>query len=251
LFDGGHVAAILAGAAGKADLDALEARLGEMLTAVAAATGVEGDPIATATLIRDEAAAALRQTTSVDAGAAGAPMTAGDRAALLGYLIVARLGALAPGADVAATSRAWHDELRLAATMEAGLRAAGLADDEARSATETVAALLALPRPSQMRGRGRARDLRLLDQWLAHEPVRAALGVNAWEDTEWLDRDRLAALLAWAARLDALETGTPPDTAFADRLLAAAKTADYRVDRTRAALQPNRMRRSNPVGGKP
>jgi hypothetical protein len=152
---------------------------------------------------------------------------------------------------VAATSRAWYDELRLAPTMEAGLRAAGLDDGEARSAAETVAALLALPRPSQIRGRGRARDLRLLDQWLAREPVRAALGVNAWKDAEWLDRDRLAALLALAARLDALETGTPLDTAIANRLLAAAETADYRVDRMRAALQPNRMRRNKPVGGKP
>jgi hypothetical protein len=115
----------------------------------------------------------------------------------------------------------------------------------------TVGALLALPRPSQIRGRGRARDLRLLDQWLAREPVRAALGVNTWQDTEWIDRDRLAALLSWAVRLDALETGAQPDTTLADRLLAAAEAADYRVDRMRAALQPKRMRRSKPVGGKP
>jgi hypothetical protein len=245
LFAGRHVAAILAGSAdeaGEADLDALEARLREMLAAVAAATGVEGDPIATAALIREEAAAVFRDATSVgrgatvSGGAPGGPLTAEDRAALLGYLVLSRLGALAPGADIAATSRAWYDELRLAPTMEAGLRAAGLDEGTARSATETVAALLALPRPSQIRGRGRARDLRLLDQWLAREPVRAALGVNTWEDTEWLDRDRLAALLAWAARLDALETGTPPYTATADRLLAAARTADYRVDRMRAAL---------------
>jgi glycosidase len=236
LFDGGHVAAIVAGSAGEGDLDVLEARLGELLAAVAAATGVEGDPIATATSIREEAALTFRDASSVDPGAAGAPMTAGDRAALLGYLVLARLGALAPGADMAATSRAWYEELRLAPTMEAGLRAAGLEASAARSAAETVAALLALPRPSQMRGRGRARDLRLLDRWLAREPVRAALGVNTWEDTEWFDRERLAALLAWAVRLDALETSRPADTAIADRLLAAAETAGYRVDRTLAAL---------------
>jgi hypothetical protein len=236
------VAAILAGSAAEADLDALEARLGEMLAAVVAATGVEGDPIATATVIREEAAAVFRDATSVGPRTTvggdlpGGPLTAEDRAALLGYLVLARLGALAPGADIAATSRAWYDELRLAPTMEAGLRAAGLDEGAARSAVETVAALLALPRPSQIRGRGRARDLRLLDQWLAREPVRAALGVNTWEDTEWLDRDRLAALLAWAARLDAIETGSSPDTALADRLLAAARTAEYRVDRMRAAL---------------
>jgi len=257
LFEGGHVAAILSGTVGEVDLDELEAGLAGMLAAVAAATGVEGDPVVTATLIRDEAAAAFRDATPVEPSAtrrvpvAGGATSAEDRAALLGYVVLSRLGALAPGADVAATSRAWYDELRLAPTMEAGLRVAGLDESTARSAAATVAALLALPRPSQVPARGRARDLRLLDQWLAREPVRAALGVNTWQDTEWLDRDRLAGLLAWAARLDALETGTLPDATLADRLLAAAETADYRVDRMRAALQPKRMRRSNPVGGKP
>jgi len=245
LFDVGHVAALIAGSAGEGDLDVLEARLGDMLAAVAAATGVDGDPIATATSIREEAALTFRDATPVGAGAADDPMSAGDRAALLGYLVLARLGALAPGADVTATSRAWYEELRLAPTMKTGLRAAGLDEGTARSAADTVAALLALPRPSQMRGRGRARDLRLLDHWLAREPVRAALGVNSWEDTEWLDRDRLAKLLAWAVRLDALETGTPRDTATADRLLAAAKTAGYRVDRMRAALSGPAMRQSS------
>src|SRR6185503_4383063 len=168
-----------------------EAGLAGMLAAVAAATGVEGDPVATATLIRGEAAAAFRDATSPGPSGDGDAMAAVDRAALLGYVVLSRLGALAPGADVAATSHAWHDELRLAPTMESGLRAAGLEEAEARSAAVTVGALLALPRPSQIRGRGRARDLRLLDQWLAREPVRAALGVNTWQDTEWIDRDRL------------------------------------------------------------
>jgi len=49
IFEGGHVAAILSGTAGDVDLDALEAALAGMLAAVAAATGVEGDPVATAT----------------------------------------------------------------------------------------------------------------------------------------------------------------------------------------------------------
>jgi hypothetical protein len=96
--------------------------------------------------------------------------------------------------------------------------------------------LLGLPRLSGIRGKGPRRDLRLLDAWLAREPVRDAIGVNVADDEEWLDRDRFARLLTWAARLDAIETGAPPDTAFADRLTAAADEADYRIDRLRAAL---------------
>jgi hypothetical protein len=75
-----------------------------------------------------------------------------------------------------------------------------------------------------------------LDRWLAVEPVRVALGVHAVDDEEWLDRDRLVSLLAWSGRLDAIRSGSPPDMAFADRLLAAAEAAGYRVDRLRAAL---------------
>lgn len=206
-----------------------------MLRAVADSTGVDGDPIATAAAIRAEAADAFSVAAGA-AGTAGGLLRSEDRAALLGYLVLARLGAMAPGADVAATSLAWYDELRLAPVLEAGLRSAGLDDGVARSVAETVSALLALPRPSQFRGRGRTRDLRLLDQWLAREPVRKALGVNAWQDAEWLDRDRLASLLGWAVRLDAIETGAAPDAGLVDRLMAAAATGGYRVDRLRAAL---------------
>jgi hypothetical protein len=143
---------------------------------------------------------------------------------------------LAPGADMAATSLAWLDELRIAPVITEGLRSSGLDQEAARSVAETVRVLLALPRPSGPRGRGRQRDLRLLEGWLAREPVRQALGVNTWDGAEWLDRDRLASLLAWAVRLDAIETGAPPDTALPDRLLAAAEEAGYRVDRLREAL---------------
>jgi hypothetical protein len=66
--------------------------------------------------------------------------------------------------------------------------------------------------------------------------VRQSLGVNTSDGTEWLDRDRLASLLSWALRLDALDTGAPSDSALAKRVLQAAEAAAYRVDALRAAL---------------
>ena len=98
--------------------------------------------------------------------------------------------------------------------------------------------LLRLPRRSSIRGPKRAVDARLLDAWLADDAIRAAIGVNTWEGVEWLDRDRFAEMLGWAARLDAIEADAAPDDALADRLLAAAEAAGYRVDALRTALAP-------------
>ena len=74
------------------------------------------------------------------------------------------------------------------------------------------------------------------------------MGINTWEGVEWLDGDRFADLLAWAVRLDAIETGEPPDTVLAGRLTAAAGAAGYDLARLRASLGPatttGRTRRS-------
>jgi glycosidase len=242
VFAGDDLARVLDGEADPANLDTLEAGLVEVLAAVAAATGVNGEPVTTAATIRDEVAAAFlgavtdRAGEDEGGGASGPEMTPDDGAALLVYLVLSRLGALAPGSDVAATSFAWYDELRLAPVVATGLGSIGLIGEAATSVADTVRVLLALPRPSELRGRGVQRELRLLDRWLAVEPVRVALGVHAVDDEEWLDRDRLVSLLAWSGRLDAIRSGSPPDMAFADRLLAAAEAAGYRVDRLRAAL---------------
>jgi hypothetical protein len=222
LFEDGHVAAVLDGSAGPADLDVLEDRLAALLAAVAEATGVDGDPVTTAARIREEAEAAY---------ADGAPeLSRDDRAALLGWVVLSRLGELAPRADVAATSLAWYDELRLAPVVAAGFRTAGVEESAAWGVADLIRVLLALPRPSSMRGRGRQRDLRLIEGWLVRDAVRAAMGVNTWGGVEWLDRDRFTNLLRWAVRLDALETGREPDEALVERLAGAAESAGYRVD---------------------
>ena len=222
LFDGGHVAAVLDGTATAADLDVLEKRLAAVLDAVAAATSVTGDPVTTAARIRDEASATYRD--------GAGELSREDRAALLGWLVLSRFGELAPGADVGLTSLAWYDELRMAPVVAAGFRSLGIGEGPAWGAADLVRVLLALPRPSTIRGRGRQGDLRLLEAWLMRDPIRTAMGLNTWEGVEWLDGERYTSLLRWAARLDAIETGRDPDTRFVDRLARAADRAGYRVD---------------------
>jgi glycosidase len=222
LFEGSHVEAVLEGTAADADLDRLEDRLADFLRAVGDATGVSGDPVAVAARIRAEASLAY-----VDGAGRLSPS---ERAALLGWLVLSRLGAMAPGADVALTSAAWYDELRLAPVIAAGFRTAGLDEADAWAVADLVRVLLVLPRPSAIRGRGRQVDLRLLERWLAHDGLRAAMGVNTWEGVEWLDRDRFATLVGWAVRLDSLESGRPADSRLAARLARAADVAGYRVD---------------------
>jgi glycosidase len=242
LFDDGHVAAVLDGAATDADLDDLEDRLAALLDAVAKATAVAGDPITAAARIRDEAAAAY--------GDAAGPLSREDRAALLGWLVLSRIGELAPGADVAATSLAWYDELRMAPVIAAGFRSASLDEAASWRTADQVRVLLALPRPSTIRGRGRNADLRLIEAWLTRDTVRAAMGVNTWEGVEWLDRDRFESLLRWAARLDAIEKGGRPDERVVGRLSAAAEAAGYRMGDLLASLAPPppRTARQPPTG---
>ena len=140
----------------------------------------------------------------------------------------------------AATSLAWYDELRVPGALVAGLHDMGFGEGEAWAITDDVRVLLAVPRPSGMRGSARVVAARLLEAWLARETTRIAIGLNTWEGVEYLDRDRLRDLLSWAVRLDAIDA--PDDRAAAAsiraamRLADAAEAAGYRVDRLRAEL---------------
>ena len=157
------------------------------------------------------------------------------------WTLLSSLGSLPNGADPAATSRAWYDELRLAPVVAAGLRERGLDEAEAWSVADLVRVLLDLPRPGTLRGTAKTLDARLLEAWLARDDLRAAIGVNTWEGTDWLDRDRFAAMLRWSARLDAVEAGKAPPTRlppYVKRLTEAAATAGYRVDALRELLAP-------------
>ena len=160
------------------------------------------------------------------------------------------MGALAPGADVGATSLAWYDDLRLPAALVAGLHGTGFDEGEAWAIADQVRVLLALPRPSTVGRPVRTADARLLDAWLANDIIRVAIGVNRWEGVDYIDQDRFATTLRWAVRLDAIDAGeagpTRADDETVTRLTAAAALAGYRVDRLRADLSappPGKARR--------
>jgi hypothetical protein len=259
VFAGGLGPAILDGAATAEQFDALETRVAVFLQAVADATRVSGDVAPLATTIR-------ARTEAVLSGARTGLPSRTDRAALLGWLLLARTGELAPGADVGATSRAWFDELRLAGAFAAGLREGGLDEVEASAGAELVGVLLALPRTSGLRGPARTADARLFDLWLARDVIRTAIGLNTWQGVAYVDRDGLEAVAGWALRLDGIETagavaapagdvgpkggagpvgGAGPEARtvpkrpdLVARLSTAAAGAGYRVDLLRSALAP-------------
>ena len=273
IFADGLTVAVLDGVATTAQLDELERRVTVFLSAVAEATAVDGDPVAIAARIRERAERAFvgMAVSAEDAGFAAAAMAVADadaaiestaptdperphglgrrdRATLLAWVTLSQTGGLAPGADVAATSLAWYDELRVPGALVAGLHDTGFGEGDAWAITDDVRVLLALPRPSGIRGSARVVAARLLDAWLARETSRVAIGLNTWEGVEYLDRDRLRDLLSWAVRLDMIDA--PDDRTAAASVRAAARLADaaeaagYRVDRLREGLGARPRRRT-------
>jgi hypothetical protein len=226
---------------GGPDLDALEDRLAALLAAIANATAVAGDAITTRARIRDEAAAAYADAPVHSRGRTARPSSAGS---------------CCRGSESWHRCRRGRDEPRLVRRAADGpghrhrFRSAGV--DEAASwwVADQVRVLLALPRPSGIRGRGR--NGTCADRGMADtDTVRAAMGVNTWEGVEWLDRDRFANLLRWAARLDAIEKGGRPNQKVVDRLTTAAEAAGYRIDALLASLAPPRPTASVPPAEPP
>ncbi len=229
---------------------------GDGSAATGASEGPEA-PVASGTseaAVRAEGATGDETEPATDDDPAAPDPDRQDRATLLAWLALSRAGALAPGADVAATSLAWYDDLRLPNPLVSGLHGTGFDESAAWAIADQVRVLLALPRPSSIGGPGRSLAARLLDAWLANDAVRVAIGVNRWEGVDYLDRDRFAATLRWAVRLDAIEAGAggPADDAVAlvSRMTAAADAAGYRVDRLRTDLasvpKTDRPRRRTP-----
>jgi len=165
------------------------------------------------------------------------------------WLALSQTGALAPGSDVAATSLAWYDELRTPDALVAGLHETGFDESTAWAITDQVRVLLALPRPSQLRGSERTVGARLLDAWLASDTIRVAVGLNTWEGIEYVDRDKLAATLRWAIRLDTIERDEAApraaDSSLVEAVLAAAAAAGYGVEALRAELAATPPARSS------
>jgi hypothetical protein len=162
-----------------------------------------------------------------------------ERAPILrAWALLEPLGRLAPGAMTGPTSRAWFDELRLAPVIAGALRQHGLDEGAAWAGVERVRLLLTLPRPTNVRGRSAAdRTARVVRAWLDDPELRAFLGVNRWQDVEWLDGDAWVELAGWAEHLDSLDgpgrstraTTAAASAAPASDLATAAKRGGYRV----------------------
>ncbi len=257
VFADGPAAAIVDGVASDVEIGALGEKIERFLAALAAATGVSDDPGGIGLAIRTTAARAIADATMLDMSVRAEDASdRSDRAALLAWLTLSRSGRLAPGADPAATSRAWYDELRMAGPLVSGLHGAGFEEAEAWSIAERVRVLLALPRPATIGGSRRTAPRRLLDAWLDSGAVRTAIGINTWNDVEYVDRDRFVQLLDWAVRLDLVDTleaetsqagarttsqavpnGPFPSAAVATRLSVAGERAGWQVERMRAAVR--------------
>jgi glycosidase len=218
--------------------------LERLVRAVADATGTAGDAGAVVEVIQARVSAAGPVVASI--------VDPAQAAGLRVWALLAPLGALAPGAPVEPTSRAWFDELRLPSAVADALRAEGIDEAGAWQATERVRLLLDLPLPSSVdrRGADDARARQLVDAWLEHPIVRSFIRINAWDGAEWFHRESFAELLEWMDRLElvasdvaasevaasgvpgaARQPAAPPPSNLARRLLAAADASGYRVDR--------------------
>jgi glycosidase len=210
--------------------------VGPLVDAVAEVTSTAGD--------RGAAVARMLDLVGRSRSVAASIGDVGQRAALDAWAVLAELGSLPAGADVPVTSRAWFEELRLGPVLAAALRGYGLDEGAAWATVERVRVLLALSGLPPTGGPAARRPLRLLEQWLADPTLRTFLRVNAWEGAEYVNREALEELVAWAARLD--RVAAPPAervrrpverSVVARKLLAAAEAGGYRVDAIRAALE--------------
>ncbi len=243
----GPLAAIIAGRT--AAPGELGPAMGAFATALGEATGVSTD---VEEVVDDAVSACERLADPIGRGSPVASAFADPwhRAVLASWAVVAPVGRLAPG-DAAATARAWFDELRLEEPIAVGLRASGLDEGAAWHAARRVQLLLDLPRPSDVGGRSTAdRALTLLDRWVERPTVATALGLNRWEDVDWVSRDGWREVVDWALLLEEI-SASPARVREARRialmLADAADGAGYRLDGIRDRLR--RARASRPASG--
>ena len=266
IFADGLTVAVLDGVATSAQLDELERRVVAFLSAVAEATGVDGDPAGIAKRIRARAERAFvgMAVSAEDAGfaAAAALLRGPDPAPPSPTTKTVPSGAT--GSDDAIARRssrgsrsarpaAWHPapmspQRAWPGTTSSACRAhswpasttwASARARHGRSPTTSVSCWPCRGHRGCVARLASSRHACSRRGW-PRETTRIAIGLNTWEGVEYLDRDRLRDLLSWAVRLDAIDA--PDDrTAAASiraavRLADAAEAAGYRVDRLRAEL---------------
>ncbi|HKF86155.1 MAG TPA: alpha-amylase family glycosyl hydrolase, partial [Candidatus Limnocylindrales bacterium] len=219
--------------------DPSRATVERFVRAVADSTGASAEVSGTVDRIAASARAAQPVVDTID--------DPSQAVALRLWALLAPIGSLAVDAPVGATSRAWLEELRLAAVVADALRARGLDEAAAWWAAERVRVLVDLPLASAVGGPLEDRPARLVEAWLEQPSVRGFLRVNAWNGVEWFHRESWEELVAWVERLERVVT--PPEeravrpverTALVRQLREAGAASGYRVDRLRDVLaDPN------------
>ena len=220
----------------------------ELVTALRDATGAkrgrpDGDVVELIRRRRD----AIDRLAAVGAPPVGDGLAEGStaRAAMLGWTVVASIGAIGDSADATATGRAWFEELRLGPVLANAFRELGLDEGGAWTAVARVRVLLLALEPPSTARFGAPAIRRLLDGWFADPDLRGFLGVNRSEGVTWFNKEAFEELLWWWQVLAAVE-GPPAAVAatrrLADRLLRAAAEGSYQVDRlVELAALPRRV----------
>ncbi len=167
--------------------------------------------------------------------AAVSPLLADDVVRLETVLVLA-LGAGSLDVSQGEAARARFDACRLDRPLARGLRDAGLDRDAITGLLLRLRALLALPRPGDPPAAGPYAAVLLRDP-----AARVAVGVNTWDDVEWVTGDAWDAFADSAAAV--LAVHAPPLTSpaglaaiagLSTGLREAARAAGYRVERLAA-----------------
>jgi hypothetical protein len=179
--------------------------------------------------------------------------------ALLSLLALRALNGSAPGPD----GRRHLDEWRLGSSVTRMYRELGVDDGEPDRWLAIVRALGSRPAWSTHPARDpRVEAQKLADTWFDDEVIKAALGVNLYNEVLWFRAESFEELVALSHAAEAIKTfeagSTPAIVKKADGLKATAAAlremaanSGYRVDGIHSALAPKPARRRAPQAPAP
>jgi glycosidase len=174
---------------------------------------------------------------------------------LLAWALVAPLGVVCAEDGVADRSRAFLAEWLLGPELQRSFQAMGVAEPE--RAVRLVEVLVTHQDWLVQVADTRDPASKLLERLLSDEEVRSFIGENRYEDVLWFNKESFETLMWWlflialCGSLDSKAVGKDMGTVstVVNRLLAAEKQSEYRVDAMVAALTEEAQ--SPPKGVKP
>jgi hypothetical protein len=229
-------------------LDEVEDKSRQLLHAVKAFTGGQGDEVAIAQAMRGALATAWQLPAALAATPADALLLGDDPATwgtLFAWLFTGTLGAVVNATEGAEISRGWLDEWLLARLTAEALREFGLTDATVQQATMIVRLLTTAGDWFAEEEEGEAPTTpaaRLFSRWLRDSDLQRLLGLNRYQEILWFNHEGFQQLLRWL-RIFVLVTAAGQDTRVAEvqQLIAVFNTAEaasgYQVEKLLAALR--------------